>query len=153
MNGTAFKLGTFAKQDGAPFAAIVLGDNVVDLASAAARAKRAVSATSIDGLLQNWDADFAALQEIVAFLEKDGAKPGAASSPASAALPPVTRPGKMFYAAQNFQEHVDEMIRAGMSPKDDPKFPARNRPPRPICSSRRRAASPAPTTTSKSRAT
>ena len=28
----------------------------------------------------------------------------------------------MFYAAQNFQEHVDEMIRAGMSPKDGPKF-------------------------------
>ena len=33
--------------------------------------------------------------------------------------PPVGRPGKMFYAAQNFQEHVDEMIRAGMSPKDN----------------------------------
>ena len=28
----------------------------------------------------------------------------------------------MFYAAQNFQEHVDEMIRAGMSPKEGPKF-------------------------------
>ncbi|HTP84725.1 MAG TPA: fumarylacetoacetate hydrolase family protein, partial [Alphaproteobacteria bacterium] len=29
--------------------------------------------------------------------------------------PPVARPGKMFYAAQNFQEHVDEMRRSGMS--------------------------------------
>ena len=38
------------------------------------------------------------------------------------ALPPVARPGKMFYAAQNFQEHVDEMIRAGMSPASGPKF-------------------------------
>jgi 2-keto-4-pentenoate hydratase/2-oxohepta-3-ene-1,7-dioic acid hydratase in catechol pathway len=28
----------------------------------------------------------------------------------------------MFYAAQNFQEHVDEMLRAGMTPKDGPKF-------------------------------
>ena len=28
----------------------------------------------------------------------------------------------MFYAAQNFQEHVDEMIRAGMSPTGGPKF-------------------------------
>ncbi len=28
----------------------------------------------------------------------------------------------MFYAAQNFQEHVDEMIRAGMSPTTGPKF-------------------------------
>jgi hypothetical protein len=34
------------------------------------------------------------------------------------ALPPVRRPGKMFYAAQNFQEHVDEMLRAGMTPKE-----------------------------------
>jgi 2-keto-4-pentenoate hydratase/2-oxohepta-3-ene-1,7-dioic acid hydratase in catechol pathway len=28
----------------------------------------------------------------------------------------------MFYAAQNFQEHVDEMIRAGMSPAGGPRF-------------------------------
>jgi len=28
----------------------------------------------------------------------------------------------MFYAAQNFQEHVDEMLRAGMSPAAGPKF-------------------------------
>jgi|AmaraimetFIIA100_FD_contig_61_6503763_length_685_multi_4_in_0_out_0_1 hypothetical protein len=26
------------------------------------------------------------------------------------ALPPVRRPGKMFYATQNFPEHVDEML-------------------------------------------
>ena len=28
----------------------------------------------------------------------------------------------MFYAAQNFQEHVDEMLRAGMTPATGPKF-------------------------------
>jgi 2-keto-4-pentenoate hydratase/2-oxohepta-3-ene-1,7-dioic acid hydratase in catechol pathway len=28
----------------------------------------------------------------------------------------------MFYAAQNFQEHVDEMLRAGMTPADGPRF-------------------------------
>ena len=31
MNGTPFKLGTFAKQGGGAFAAIVLGDDVIDL--------------------------------------------------------------------------------------------------------------------------
>jgi 2-keto-4-pentenoate hydratase/2-oxohepta-3-ene-1,7-dioic acid hydratase in catechol pathway len=77
---------------------------------------------SILALLGNWDANFAALQEIVAFLEKEGLKPGAAKLGDLRALPPVTRPGKMFYAAQNFQEHVDEMIRAGMSPTGGPKF-------------------------------
>ena len=28
----------------------------------------------------------------------------------------------MFYAAQNFQEHVDEMLRAGMTPAGGPRF-------------------------------
>ena len=41
MNGTPFKLGTFAKQGGKPFAAIVLGDDAIELAAAtAARAQR-----------------------------------------------------------------------------------------------------------------
>jgi 2-keto-4-pentenoate hydratase/2-oxohepta-3-ene-1,7-dioic acid hydratase in catechol pathway len=128
MNGSAFKLGTFAKPGGAPFAAIVLGNDAVDLSSAhsayrAATRRDALSATdSILGLLENWDANFAVLQEIVAFLEKEGLKPGAAKLASLRALPPVTRPGKMFYAAQNFQEHVDEMLRAGMTPADGPKF-------------------------------
>ena len=135
MNGRAFKLGTFAKPDGKPFAAIVLDDTAVHLAQAheayRGSGRRALSTTanspglSIQDLLGDWDANFAALQEIVAFLDKDGAKESARRRPAVAsltALPPVARPGKMFYAAQNFQEHVDEMIRAGMSPTTGPKF-------------------------------
>jgi 2,4-diketo-3-deoxy-L-fuconate hydrolase len=62
------------------------------------------------------------LAEIVAFLQKEGIEPYAGSLASLRALPPVIRPGKMFYAAQNFQEHVDEMIRAGMSPASGPKF-------------------------------
>ena len=38
------------------------------------------------------------------------------------ALPPVQRPGKILNAAQNFQEHVDEMIRAGNTPAGGPRF-------------------------------
>jgi 2,4-diketo-3-deoxy-L-fuconate hydrolase len=126
MNGTAFKLGTFAKQNGAPFAAIVLGDDAIELAQAQTAyrgsGRGSLSATgSIDGLLDSWDSNFAVLQEIVAFLEKAG-KPGAVKLAGLRALSPVTRPGKMFYAAQNFQEHVDEMIRAGMTPQGGPKF-------------------------------
>src|SRR6266851_781433 len=119
MNGTPFKLGTFAKQGGAAFAAIVLDDDVVDLKSA--RGGKLSSTDSIDGLLDNWDANFAALQQIVAVLEKEG-RPGAVKLGSLRALPPVARPGKMFYAAQNFQEHVDEMLRAGMTPTSGPKF-------------------------------
>jgi 2,4-didehydro-3-deoxy-L-rhamnonate hydrolase len=132
MNGTTFKLATFAKPNAGPnakpFAAIVLGDQAIDLSAAhaayrAARGGQALSATdNIFGLLEDWDANFPVLQEIVAFLEKDGLPAGTAAAPSLRALPPVLRPGKMFYAAQNFQEHVDEMIRAGMTPVSGPKF-------------------------------
>jgi 2-keto-4-pentenoate hydratase/2-oxohepta-3-ene-1,7-dioic acid hydratase in catechol pathway len=136
MNGRAFKLGTFAKPDGKPFAAIVLDDTAVHLAQAheafrgARRSALSTGETShavtIQDLLDEWDHNFAALQEIVAFLEKQGvtAGPDVSTSPVAelTPLPPVGRPGKMFYAAQNFQEHVDEMRRAGMSPKEGPQF-------------------------------
>jgi 2-keto-4-pentenoate hydratase/2-oxohepta-3-ene-1,7-dioic acid hydratase in catechol pathway len=121
MNGREFKLGAFAKSGGKPFAAIVLDDTAIDLAQAATAANRTLTAAaSIQDLLGDWDRNFAALQEIVAFLDKEK-KPGDAVGNLTA-LPPVARPGKIFNAAQNFQEHVDEMIRAGMSPKDGPKF-------------------------------
>jgi 2,4-didehydro-3-deoxy-L-rhamnonate hydrolase len=127
MNGTAFKLGTFAKAGGKPFVAVVLDDDAIELATApavyrtAARAGALSSAASIDALLDDWDANFAALQEVVAVLEKEG-RPDAVKVAGLRALPPVARPGKMFYAAQNFQEHVDEMLRAGMTPASGPKF-------------------------------
>ena len=117
MNGTPFKLGMFAKNSGKPFAAIVLGDDVFDIAS---RPGPLCSIASIDVLLENWDANFAALQEMVARIEKH--RPGAEKLANLRALAPVQRPGKMFYAAQNFQEHVDEMLRAGMTPASGPRF-------------------------------
>jgi len=128
MNGTPFKLGTFAKTGGVSFAALVLGDNAIDLKAAqaayraAGRSGTLSAVESIDALLENWDANFAVLQEIVAQVEKEGALPSAAKLADLRALPPVRRPGKMFYAAQNFQEHVDEMLRAGMTPAGGPKF-------------------------------
>jgi 2-keto-4-pentenoate hydratase/2-oxohepta-3-ene-1,7-dioic acid hydratase in catechol pathway len=119
MNGTPFKLGTFAAQSGGAFAAVVLGDDVFSLRSIPG--SKLTTTESIEGLLEDWDANFAALQEHVARIEKEG-RPGAFKLSSLKALPPVRRPGKMFYAAQNFQEHVDEMLRAGMTPKEGPKF-------------------------------
>jgi 2-keto-4-pentenoate hydratase/2-oxohepta-3-ene-1,7-dioic acid hydratase in catechol pathway len=128
MNGSPFKLATLARHDGKAFVAIVLGDDAIDLKTAAAvyraaAGKGALTSTDdMQGLLENWDANFAVLQEIVAYLEKTGLPPGTAKLANLRALPPVGRPGKMFYAAQNFQEHVDEMLRAGMTPASGPKF-------------------------------
>jgi len=121
MDGRAFKLGTFSNKDGKAFPAIVLDDAAVDLAQAASASGRKLGNTaSLQDLLGDWDRNFATLQEIVSFLDKE--KPAAAPVASLTALPPVAHPGKMFYAAQNFQEHVDEMIRAGMSPTTGPKF-------------------------------
>lgn len=123
MNGTPFKLATLRQADGNSFVAIVLDDEAIDLKAAhEAYGKGRLSATGdMIGLLENWDANFVVLQEIVAFLEKNSVK-GTAKLASLHALPPVRRPGKMFYAAQNFQEHVDEMLRAGMTPASGPKF-------------------------------
>src|SRR5579885_2124055 len=130
MNGTPFKLATFAAAGGGSFPAIVLGDDVIGI-EGAYRAFRdsphrkagALGATAgLYEILQDWDANFAVLQEMVAFIEKEGVKSerftGATAKFADLRpLAPVLRPGKILNAAQNFQEHVDEMIRAGMSPQ------------------------------------
>jgi 2-keto-4-pentenoate hydratase/2-oxohepta-3-ene-1,7-dioic acid hydratase in catechol pathway len=122
MNGSPFTLGSFAKSGGGAFAAVVLGEDVIPLTAAAVARKSALAgAATIQNLLDDWDANFAALQEFVAFLGKEG-RPGAQKLAGLRPLPPVARPGKMFYAAQNFQEHVDEMLRAGMTPAGGPKF-------------------------------
>jgi len=121
--GTPFKLGRFAKT-GAPSTAIVLGEEAVPLANAVGAYRdargRVPAAHTLDGLLESWESSFPMLQELVAFIEKEGTARFAAE-PLSALRPrpPVARPGKMFYAAQNFQEHVDEMLRAGMSRTQD----------------------------------
>jgi 2,4-didehydro-3-deoxy-L-rhamnonate hydrolase len=126
MNGTPFKLATFAARGGDPFPAIVVGDDAFELATAyaayrAALGKDALSSTAgVQELLGDWERNFSVMQEIVALLEKEG-RPAALKYAGLRALPPVTRPGKMFYAAQNFQEHVDEMIRAG-TPASGPQF-------------------------------
>src|ERR1700688_124156 len=115
MNGAPFKLATLAKPGGSPFAAIVRGDDAVALAAAhaayrASARQGALSTTdSIQGLLENWDTNSPVRKQVVALLEKDG-QAGALKLASIGALPQVTRPGKMSYAAQNFHEHVDEMI-------------------------------------------
>src|SRR5256886_17642098 len=80
MNGTPFKRATIARVNTGtkPFAALGLGDEAIDLSAVhtvhrAARGGPTLSATdSILDLLEDWDANFAVLQEMVAFIEKDG---------------------------------------------------------------------------------
>jgi len=130
MNGTPFKLATYAATGGGSFAAIVLGDAAVGIAAAyrafrdspAGRAHGLGATEGLYELLQDWDANFPVLQEMVAFIEKedvnsDRFKGTTARIADLRPRAPVLRPGKILNAAQNFQEHVDEMVRAGMSPQ------------------------------------
>jgi 2,4-didehydro-3-deoxy-L-rhamnonate hydrolase len=112
MNGAPFKLGTFAKQGGGAFAAIVLGDDDVINLKAAPNAAALSGTDSIDDLLEDWDANFVVLQKISDTLQKEGRRDSVKLN-SLRPLPPVRRPGKMFYAAQNFQDHVDEMPAGG----------------------------------------
>ncbi|HEY3919870.1 MAG TPA: fumarylacetoacetate hydrolase family protein [Stellaceae bacterium] len=135
MNGTAFRLATYAGNPGGRFAAIVLGDTALDIgvvypayrASPRGKAGPLTATDSLQDLLEAWDHNFPVLQEIVAFIEQEGVASerfagGTAELGALRALPPIARPGKIFNAAQNFQEHVDEMLRAGMTPAGGPQF-------------------------------
>ena len=88
MNGTPFKLGTFAKQGGVAFAAIVLGDDDVINLKAAPNASALSSTDSIDGLLEDWDANFAVLQKISDTLQKED-RCGAVKLASLRPLPPV----------------------------------------------------------------
>ena len=112
MNGTPFKLATIARLNTStkPFAALVVGDEAIDLSAAhtayrAARSGSALSATdSIPALLEDWDANFTVLQEMVAFIEKEGVPAGAAVAQAGLRiLAPVPRPGKCSMLRRTFR--------------------------------------------------
>ena len=135
MNGTRFSLATFSGGPAGSFAAIVLGERAFSIAgvyrsyrdSPRGKAGPLTATGDIQDMLEGWDHNFPVLQEIVAFIEEEGTDSDRfanASAPIDGlrVLPPIHRPGKILNAAQNFQEHVDEMIRAGNSPKDGPRF-------------------------------
>ncbi len=88
----------------------------------AAAARLTAIGSSIDGLLERLGREFRENAGDRRALEKEGTRRAPQKLASLRALPPVRRPGKMFYAAQNFQEHVDEMLRAGMTPAGGPQF-------------------------------
>jgi 2-keto-4-pentenoate hydratase/2-oxohepta-3-ene-1,7-dioic acid hydratase in catechol pathway len=92
-----FKLGTFS-DGGAPFPALVLGDEAADLA-------QLKKCGSVLELLQDWGRNFDMLQRLAQSLDRSGMK----KLSALRVLPPVLRPSKMLYAAANYKEHVKEM--------------------------------------------
>lgn len=120
--GTAddgFRLATVRSAGSPPFVVMVLGETAIALTAAATACPgaRPTTTAGLYELLQDWPRNFAALQEIAAFVRRQGTEPdrwAGAAGPLDRFqfLPPVLRPGKMLYAAANQPGHIREMISA-----------------------------------------
>jgi 2,4-didehydro-3-deoxy-L-rhamnonate hydrolase len=108
-----FKLATVSSGGSPPYVALVLGERAVALNPAlrrfadSGRTRRRLAVVSMLDLLADWEANFALLQELEAFIGRDGIEDerwrGAVSPITSLSIhAPVPRPGKMLFAAINY---------------------------------------------------
>ena len=88
-----FKLGSFARADGARFVGLVVGDKALEVGR------------SMHDLLDDWDKSFEALIKQAQRFDESRAVPLSALK----FLPPVPRPSKILNAASNYAGHVAEM--------------------------------------------
>ena len=101
---------------GAP--ALVLGGYVLDLRTAASAAGVAFESANqhldVMDLLDDWPRSFECLQQVADFVTLAGPDDDrfATYNADTRVLPPVPRPSKMLYSAQNYPDHVDEMRKA-----------------------------------------
>lgn len=110
-----FALGRFRCAGGPPFASVVLDEQVVALH--ALDPERWGDDTSIQDLLEDWDAELAALKEAVRRLPS---VPGGAAVETLETLAPVPHPRQIFCAGANYGRHVVEMVMTlGASPDTD----------------------------------
>lgn len=106
----SFALATIAKDSGRA-AALVVGDLVIDLSSAAPQAPQDVLS-----LIEHWEENLPLLDA----LAKDAKSLGRPLSSARL-LPPVENPGGIYCAGANYQDHAEEMAkRAGRPAPVDP---------------------------------
>jgi 2,4-diketo-3-deoxy-L-fuconate hydrolase len=98
-----FALGTLSHPEATAFPGVVIGEQVIPLD----HFPRLAGVASILALLENWDANFAALQESLASV--------VASAPALPLArlrvhPPVKLPRQIFCSGANYKKHVVELI-------------------------------------------
>jgi len=100
-----FVLGRFA-QAGAPFVGLVVGDRVLPLVEAAQRVSGLPIVSAVDGLLRNWNRNFALLCAVVEGI--DAATPMLKLDGLRVLAPLVTAP-RVLNAAANYRDHVAGM--------------------------------------------
>lgn len=117
-----FALASVSSAGSPPFVVMVLGERALSLAALlphyrkarGEKARQFGDASSLFAILQDWDANFAVLADIADVVGREGIEAGPWQGGVSRfadlrKLPPILSPGKMFYAAQNYKEHVKEM--------------------------------------------
>jgi 2-keto-4-pentenoate hydratase/2-oxohepta-3-ene-1,7-dioic acid hydratase in catechol pathway len=100
---------------GASHAGIVVGDAWLALAGAAGRTGQAALArSSVDDLLQQWEASQPELRRLASAVAEDAAAFSDARLDAAqlTLLAPLTRPGAIYAAGANYRDHVEAMSRA-----------------------------------------
>ena len=127
----SFGLATCSMSAGAPFAAVVVGGRVLSLAAAVPFVRRQglelSAASSVLGVLEQWQRNFPALQAVADALAAGSAgdlEPAALPLDAVRLHPPVDRPRQVFCSGANYKKHVVQLHVAqtfhkneGMSPE------------------------------------
>ena len=116
MADTRFSLATVSAASGAPYVALVLGDQAIRVDQFDAHvpaAKSGWACTSLLDLLADWDASFERLRKLAEFAAREGGEnsklKGCAAPLASLKLhAPLPRPPGMFFAVVNYPRPAKE---------------------------------------------
>lgn len=113
-----FRLGTFAAAGGSSYAAIVFGDDTVDLNLALKRTGFKIGAgdpVTVRSLLDDWDANFDVLTRVANRIVADGLASSTwrdvvADAATLRPLPPVQPPGALLQSGANYRTHVIQLM-------------------------------------------
>lgn len=113
LSQASFKLGTFSTAGAPPFAGLVRGDQVIALHTlqkiADDKGLQLRGSDSVFALLQNWQANFAALCEALALADQAGAPDWAAVASLKVHTP-VDLPRQIFCTGANYFKHVVDIL-------------------------------------------
>jgi 2,4-didehydro-3-deoxy-L-rhamnonate hydrolase len=109
-----FKLGTFAKGSGQPYAGLVLEDMALDLEAVLQRLELAKPGerTSVRLMLEDWETNFERLRGAANRVASDGLEKWrevGTKIDALRILPPVFPPGAVLQSAANYRTHVVQL--------------------------------------------
>jgi 2-keto-4-pentenoate hydratase/2-oxohepta-3-ene-1,7-dioic acid hydratase in catechol pathway len=97
----SFSLGTFSQAGAAPFPGVTVGARVIPLSAFA----ELQGAESLLSLLENWEANFAVLQQLV-----DSVTEPSLPLEQLKVHPPVNLPRQVFCSGANYKKHVIDLI-------------------------------------------